>query len=159
MEPVRHHVRRALLAHRAATAGITYSAGKSELTSGQVRSIIAVVRAKLPEGSSTAELAGACGMTPRVFLRAFRGTFAESPRQWLRSVRLEAAVDALRRDVPSLSEVATACGFSDQAHFTRVFKAETGMTPGAFRKAERAAYTDVNSGRSTEQRPTQSVVD
>ncbi|UPG88228.1 AraC family transcriptional regulator [Luteibacter aegosomaticola] len=33
--------------------------------------------------------------------------------------------------------ISSTCGFSDQAHFTRVFKASTGLTPLAYR----ARYT------------------
>jgi AraC-like DNA-binding protein len=31
------------------------------------------------------------------------------------------------------ADVAFECGFADQAHFTRHFKARTGVTPGQFR--------------------------
>ncbi len=34
----------------------------------------------------------------------------------------------------SISAIAEACGFSDQSHFTRVFKSEVNLTPGRFRK-------------------------
>ena len=33
----------------------------------------------------------------------------------------------------SLSDIAHYLGFADQAHFQRVFKAHTGVTPGGFR--------------------------
>jgi AraC-like DNA-binding protein len=34
----------------------------------------------------------------------------------------------------SAAEVALACGFADQAHFTRAFKRIVGYTPGAFKR-------------------------
>jgi AraC-like DNA-binding protein len=39
----------------------------------------------------------------------------------------------LRHRRASLSEIALACGFVDQSHFTRVFVARIGVTPGAWR--------------------------
>jgi AraC-like DNA-binding protein len=34
----------------------------------------------------------------------------------------------------TLADIAAAVGFCDQAHFTRAFKAQHGVTPAAFRK-------------------------
>ena len=34
-------------------------------------------------------------------------------------------------------EIAEACGFSDAAYFSRVFKQRTGVTPGQWRRGER----------------------
>ncbi|WP_369294355.1 helix-turn-helix domain-containing protein [Klebsiella pneumoniae] len=42
--------------------------------------------------------------------------------------------EKLRRETLTLSEVALAAGFSDQAHFTRVFKAVVGLTPAEWRR-------------------------
>jgi transcriptional regulator GlxA family with amidase domain len=40
----------------------------------------------------------------------------------------------MKTDTP-LADVALACGFADQSHFTRVFSAATGLPPGAWRRA------------------------
>ncbi len=37
----------------------------------------------------------------------------------------------------SLAEVALSCGFTDQCHFTRVFTSIAGVSPGAWRRANR----------------------
>ncbi len=46
--------------------------------------------------------------------------------------RLDGAREQIR-DGRSLAEVACDAGFSDQAHFTRVFKSAVGLTPGRYR--------------------------
>ena len=46
--------------------------------------------------------------------------------------RLDTAREAMHRGRP-LAEVADEVGFADQAHFTRVFKAASGLTPARYR--------------------------
>ena len=40
----------------------------------------------------------------------------------------------LTRTGAALSDIALACGFADQSHLNRVFKAQVGTTPGRFRE-------------------------
>jgi hypothetical protein len=66
-------------------------------------------------------------------LAMFRRVFANcSGRQ-----RIALAKSLLRDDHMSLAEVALACGFSDQSHFTRCFSASVGMSPGMWRQSVR----------------------
>lgn len=44
---------------------------------------------------------------------------------------------ALLQHPGPLATIAAELGFSDQAHFTRAFKRETGLTPGQFRRLAR----------------------
>jgi len=44
--------------------------------------------------------------------------------------RIEQAKARLLDQSGSLSEIALACGFADQSHFTRVFSRIRGVTPG-----------------------------
>ena len=48
--------------------------------------------------------------------------------------RIERAREMLARSALPIKAVAAECGFSDQAHLTRVFAATTGETPAAFRR-------------------------
>jgi AraC-like DNA-binding protein len=48
--------------------------------------------------------------------------------------RFRAARRRLERGEPP-GDVAAACGFFDQSHLNRVFKARMGVTPGAYRAA------------------------
>lgn len=52
----------------------------------------------------------------------------------LRASRVAAAASLLRDGDASLADVGYACGFADQAHFQRSFRAVVGMTPADFRR-------------------------
>lgn len=84
------------------------------------------------------ELAEAAGLSRYYFLRAFRREVGATPHAYLIGRRIAAAKVLLDGETP-LSEVALACGFYDQSHFTRSFKGCTGVTPGQYRRGSRAA--------------------
>jgi AraC-like DNA-binding protein len=54
--------------------------------------------------------------------------------EYIRKLRIEKAVDLLANPDHTLSEIAYLTGFSDQSHFNRIFKAQTGQNPSDFRK-------------------------
>ncbi len=64
-----------------------------------------------------------------------------SPGDWVRTERLAGAARDLLRPVvkpPSIAEIASSWGFSDQANFTRAFRRQYGMSPREYRRAHRA---------------------
>jgi AraC-like DNA-binding protein len=80
------------------------------------------------------QLAAIAGLSRAHLIRAFRKEFYITPHAYLTDVRIRKARRLLRLgDNPA--SVALECGFADQAHFTRHFKARTGITPGQFRAA------------------------
>ena len=69
------------------------------------------------------------------FLARVPRTMGVAPHNWLLTRRVEVAKEKLRDDRLSLSDVALACGFTDQSHLTRVFTRMVGVSPGAWRRA------------------------
>ena len=82
-----------------------------------------------------ADIARECGLSASQFGRAFRTTVGESPHRWLNRQRIERAKALLRGSQSSLADIALACGFCDQSHFTRSFTAWTGISPGQWRRS------------------------
>lgn len=89
-------------------------------------------------GIPIAKLAEEAGWSPRQLEYRFQEQIGLSPKALARVVRFRRAALLLMEDLaPAL--VAGACGFSDQAHLTREFKAITGLTPDRFRVNARTA--------------------
>ncbi len=72
------------------------------------------------------------GLRPETVSRGFRRAFGVCPQSFRARVRLLLAITEIQRG-EDLAEVAVACGFSDQAHLSRTFRAVTGQTPRAWR--------------------------
>lgn len=53
---------------------------------------------------------------------------------YIRKLRIERAIEFLNNSEHSLTEIAYLTGFSDQSHFTRIFKLQTGKNPSVYRK-------------------------
>lgn len=80
-----------------------------------------------------ADLAAAVGLSRFHLLRVFRAAVGSTPHVYLTDRRVQRAKTLLGGSLP-LAEVAVACGFCDQAHFNRVFKARVGVAPGQYRR-------------------------
>jgi len=78
------------------------------------------------------ELAAVADLSRAHLIRAFAKEFHITPHSFLTDIRIRAARRRLREGGQP-AEIALECGFADQAHFTRHFKARTGLTPGQYR--------------------------
>lgn len=96
------------------------------------------VRAFLEENFSTPvdlkTLAEIAGLSRFQLLRAFRRQTGMTPHAYLTDCRVRTARRLLARG-ETIAEAALACGFSDQSHLTRIFKAHAGLTPARYRGA------------------------
>lgn len=105
------------------------------LAQWQERRAKEVMTASLKQDVTLSRLAAECGLSVRHFARAFRQSTGAPPHRWLLKYRVEQAKDLLKNRKLSLADIALVCGFADQSHFTRVFTAMVGASPGAWRRA------------------------
>lgn len=82
------------------------------------------------------DMARVAGLSPSHFQRLFKLVLNETPYQFVMDYRIERAKAMLADAVRPLIDIALACGFSDQPHFTRLFKQATGQTPRDWRKQQ-----------------------
>jgi AraC-like DNA-binding protein/thioesterase domain-containing protein len=69
------------------------------------------------------------------FSRAFKRSLGSAPMAYVSTRRVERARHMLTSTQASLTEIALACGFSDQPHFNRLFRRVVGMSPGRWRRS------------------------
>lgn len=93
------------------------------------------VRQRFRERLVIGELAGALGLNPDYLGRRFQEVVGLSLHGLVRKLRVAWSLERLAEGEPDLSVLALRAGFADQSHFTRAFKREVGLPPGAFREA------------------------
>ena len=71
------------------------------------------------------------------FSRHFRETLGRAPHAFVIDRRVERAKRLLSQGDLAVKEVASSCGFADQAHLTRVFRCRLGTTPAQLRRGSR----------------------
>jgi len=109
--------------------------GQRGLVPWQVRKISVLIEEKLEHGVRTPELAARVGLSSSHFSRAFRAYFGRSPRQYILEKRVARAQHLMLEGRVRLSDVAPACGFSDQSHLCRTFRRLVGAPPHVWRRA------------------------
>jgi AraC-like DNA-binding protein len=81
-----------------------------------------------------AELAGVAGLSRFELVRRFGAQVGLTPHAFQTNLRIGRARALLAAGRPP-AEVAAECGFADQAHLTRTFRAAVGVTPGRYARA------------------------
>jgi len=97
----------------------------------------AFVEAHIADDIGVADMAAATELSVFHFARCFKRETGVAPHHYLMSARVERAKAMLAETSLTLGEIARACGFAGQSHFTTAFGRHTGVTPGAWRSALR----------------------
>ncbi len=88
-------------------------------------------------------LAMRCAMSPRTFIRRFKGATGRLPGEYVQMMRITAAREMLEGESTSIQEVSERVGYADLNFFRSLFKRHTGMTPAEYR----ARFSSVHYGR------------
>ena len=98
-----------------------------------VTAALTYIRQNIPESPSVGEIARHVGVSRRTLQMRMQKTVGYSPREAISNERLRLAKRLLTETSGTVQQVAFACGFSDQAHFSRFFKSHTTEPPGEYR--------------------------
>jgi AraC family transcriptional regulator len=121
----------ALLDRHGPTRPITRVGG---LSGWQLRRVTDFMTEHAAEDLALEELAALVSLSAKHFARVFRQSTGTPPHRWLIERRLDRAKAMLVEGDLNLAEIALACGFADQSHFTAAFRKLVGMTPGSYRR-------------------------
>jgi AraC family transcriptional regulator len=115
----------------------TAIAGERDWNVGSSRRCVAAALERLhcqgTGGMRLADLAAELATDPAYLARAFRQRMGCTMSEYRRRLRVQEAAHLLASTDTPLGHVALSAGFADQSHLCRVFKAETGLTPQAYR--------------------------
>jgi AraC family transcriptional regulator len=114
-----------------------------------LETVLEALRTEYPRRLTLLELARQVRLHPVYLSRAFREHVGRSVSRCLLDARIRYAARRLADPGASLAEIALDAGFADQSHFTRVFKRETGMTPGAYRPRRNSRTSPASSSGSS----------
>jgi AraC family transcriptional regulator len=99
----------------------------------RLRRIVDYIHANLAEDNSLEALANLAHVSPFHFCRSFKQSTGLSPHRYILRLRIEEAQRLLNKSTLAISDVAKRLGFSDQSHFTMVFRKIVGTTPARWR--------------------------
>ena len=116
-------------------AAVTFRepSGKGRLSPAQVRRLTGYIDSRLQEQLHLETLAAVAGMGVWTFARHFRESFGRTPHAYVIERRIDRARRLLAQSRLPIKEVASVCGFADQAHMTRVFQTHLRTTPAVLR--------------------------
>jgi len=95
-----------------------------------------LIRERLAEKLSVAELASLCGTNRSTLNSAFRAATGQSVHAYVIQLRIEMASTLLRDTGLPVAEIMARVGYENASHFGRQFKALLGVGPRRYRDAE-----------------------
>ena len=98
---------------------------ESTISIDRIKNLLA---SDLSEDLSLQQISKACLSNPYTLIRQFKTATGVTPHAYRLNCRIEYSKLLLQKKM-DLSEIALECGFYDQSHFSRSFKAVTAVTP------------------------------
>lgn len=106
---------------------------KGGLAPRHLKQVDEFIAANISEQIRLSELAQLVALSEFHFQRSFTACRGVSPHKWVQQRRVATAKSLLPDQ--SIAQVAAQCGFANQSHLNRIFKAQVGVTPLAYKKA------------------------
>jgi AraC-like DNA-binding protein len=109
--------------------------GSKKKVPAWVQEVREFIQDHIDDNLSLKELSKGLEISPSHLSREFSRYFEDlSFGKYIRKLRIEKAIELIGISNYSLTEIAYLTGFSDQSHFTRIFKQHTGQSPSEYRR-------------------------
>jgi AraC family transcriptional regulator len=98
------------------------------------RNVIDLVRSRISEDISLADMAAVTCLSATHFSHIFKNSMGESPHQFVLQQRVQYAKELLESLNLRMIDIALACGFKTQQHFARIFRKMCGLSPTEYQR-------------------------
>jgi AraC family transcriptional regulator len=105
------------------------------LPRARLNRVVEYIETNLEREIALTALAKIAGMSPHYFCELFKQSLRFSPHQYVLRRRIARARNLLVDPRVTVLEAAVRSGFSDQSHFTKIFRRIVGVTPTGYRAA------------------------
>jgi AraC family transcriptional regulator len=99
-----------------------------------IHSLREIIHDRWDEMLTLKELSASLQVHPVTISKCFPKYFSCTLGDYMRRVKVAKALPLIQEPHRNLTDIAYRCGFADQSHFTRTFKASTGLLPNEYRK-------------------------
>jgi YesN/AraC family two-component response regulator len=108
---------------------------KGKKTPAWAQELKDIIQDHIDTNLSLKEISKGLDISPSYLSRQFSKYFEDlSFGDYIRKQRIEKAIELMQNKSYSLTDIAYLTGFSDQSHFTPIFKKSTGLNPSVYRK-------------------------
>lgn len=111
---------------------------RAQTSTDPVESVLKYIDTHFTSPVTVPHLAEQCALSETSFRRKFKEAVGESPVKYINSLRISKSKELLRSSNITIDEIADFLSFYDRAHFCKVFKSHTGVSPNAYRKKHTA---------------------
>ncbi len=105
----------------------------NDISKQEIHRAIDYLHANFNKDFSLTDLAEIVGFSKYHFIRVFKKETGKTPYHYFIDLKLEKAIELIKMQKYSVTDICFMCGFKDHSHFCRVFKNRTGMTPSVYK--------------------------
>lgn len=100
----------------------------------EIEKLLSWIKKNIQKELTIKKMAQKMGLHERSFRRRFKNTVKTTPTKYLQNLRIEQAKLMLINSIKSFEEITYDVGFNNVSSFRRLFKRETSLNPGEYRK-------------------------
>ena len=104
----------------------------------RLRNLLQAVVDKPEEEWNIEKMTAIANLSRAQLMRVFKQQTGTSPHAFVNSIRLQQGALLLKQTADSVLSVALSVGFQSETHFGKAFKKQYGISPGQYRKNDRA---------------------
>jgi AraC family transcriptional regulator len=116
-----------------ATKKINISPFAGGLSAQTLKTVLTYIHDHLDQPLSLQDLATVAQLGSHYFISLFKQSVGQTPHQYITAMRIERAKQLLSQSRWTIAQVGQQVGFQCQSHFTKVFRAQVGVTPKQYR--------------------------